>query len=413
MAKQIFFEENEAAAEAAAPQPLVSSGAPIRLRWPTDYRVITQGFGGNPELYVDRGLPGHEGVDIRAPLNSKVYACADGTVDLVQQNDAVHGTWMRIQHADGYSTVYAQLAKTSVGKGQRVQAGQVIGIAGDSGSSSGGHLHLGLAQAGATANQLTHYPNDIIDPTPFLPFAEPAGRVVYPWPADRCLAGVNYRGGGLAAVHAAEAVRVNSNTDADEIARLRAAKPALFLLTKLEAAGGGLKAEEWVARVRPTIKRHNEIGVGYFEIHSTPNLSTHGYGSAWRSGEEFAGWWLDVYAQLKASFPLARFGFPALANGDGLAGVRADAATFLQEADEAALAADWLGAQCYWSNWRQIEESNPMERLRQWHPDKLIFVSEFGSLNSLLDEAAKRQEHDHYLAMLQTQPGIGAAFRTA
>jgi murein DD-endopeptidase MepM/ murein hydrolase activator NlpD len=52
----------------------------FRLRWPTDYARIQQPFAANPELYRRWNLPGHEGLDIFAPHNSQIYACAAGTV---------------------------------------------------------------------------------------------------------------------------------------------------------------------------------------------------------------------------------------------------------------------------------------------------------------------------------------------
>jgi hypothetical protein len=410
MERTILFEESEERAHAALPPRLeASTGAPIRLEWPSDYRVITQGFGGNSELYKAQGLPGHEGLDIRAPLGSKIYASADGYVEQIKRDDPSSGNWIAVQHSGGYKTIYAQLAKINVGKGESVQARQVIGIASNSGSSSGGHVHLGLALAGATANRLTHYPNDIIDPTPFLNYGEQTSPVVYPWPAGRCLKGTT--GNALGA----ESLRLDLDANLEDVAKMRAAQPSLFLLTKLALTpvNGVLKPNEWMARVRPFLKRHTDMGVGYFEIHSTPNLTTHGYSTAWHSGREFASWWLDVYTLLKASYPLARFGFPALANGSGLAGVRADGDVFLQEADDASLAADWIGVQCYWSNWKQIEEGDPIGRLRRWHPNKLVFVTEYGNVNSLVDASAKEREHERFLAGLQNQAGIGAAFSAA
>ena len=57
----------------------------LALVWPTDFRVYTQKFGQRPEFYGKFGLPGHEGVDIRAPNGANVYACAEGVVTLVTQ----------------------------------------------------------------------------------------------------------------------------------------------------------------------------------------------------------------------------------------------------------------------------------------------------------------------------------------
>ncbi|MCH7663856.1 MAG: MmgE/PrpD family protein, partial [Chloroflexi bacterium] len=62
----------------------------FRLLWPTDYYSVIQGFGANPEIYAQWGLPGHEGLDIRAPYNSNVYACAAGKVMDLDQEQMGH-----------------------------------------------------------------------------------------------------------------------------------------------------------------------------------------------------------------------------------------------------------------------------------------------------------------------------------
>ena len=118
--------------------------APFRLRWPTDYPKITQAFGVNPDIYRRFGLPGHEGLDIRAPLGANVYAAADGTVFQVNPdgklaNGAVHayGIHVRIQHSDGYQTIYGHLQKALVAVGQQVKAGDKIGLADSTGNSHG------------------------------------------------------------------------------------------------------------------------------------------------------------------------------------------------------------------------------------------------------------------------------------
>ena len=62
----------------------------IELHWPTDYHVVTQRFGANPQIYAAYGLPGHEGIDLRAPNNTNIYACADGEVFEVEKRANVH-----------------------------------------------------------------------------------------------------------------------------------------------------------------------------------------------------------------------------------------------------------------------------------------------------------------------------------
>ncbi len=154
----------------------------FRIRWPTQYDRITQPFGARPEFYRKFGLPGHEGIDFQAPEGSEIYAAADGFVHDVRldgNSDPIrkpYGNQVRIQHDGGYETIYAHLSQAVVTRGQFVRAGQLIGLAGNTGHSYGAHLHLSLKKQGATGSGLTNYPHDIIDPTPYLlPFAGGGG----------------------------------------------------------------------------------------------------------------------------------------------------------------------------------------------------------------------------------------------
>ena len=119
--------------------------------WPTEFRKVTQYFGVNPHNYSQFGLPGHDGLDIRAPKGSKIYAVAPGRIKLVVRDPAGHnyGIHVRITHADGFETIYAHLEKALVKEGNRVQAGTVIGLANDTGNSFGSHLHITLKKIGA------------------------------------------------------------------------------------------------------------------------------------------------------------------------------------------------------------------------------------------------------------------------
>ncbi len=135
--------------------------------WPTEFRTITQYFGANPQNYAQFKLPGHEGLDIRAPQRSKIFAVAPGIVKMVHKNpnDHNYGVHVRISHDEGYETIYAHLDEAHVKEGQPVKAGQVIGLADDTGNSFGSHLHLTLKKEGA---QQGNWPANIIDPTPFM-----------------------------------------------------------------------------------------------------------------------------------------------------------------------------------------------------------------------------------------------------
>jgi hypothetical protein len=156
----------------------------LRLRWPTEFGFITQGFLERPGFYGKYkytgtdgkvyALPGHEGLDIRAPASSRVFACADGTVSLVRRDGNIdrdafpYGNQVRIRHAEGYETIYAHLEEVRVEEGNQVRTGDVIGLADSTGNSSASHLHLTVKKKGASANGETIFKNDIIDPTPLL-----------------------------------------------------------------------------------------------------------------------------------------------------------------------------------------------------------------------------------------------------
>lgn len=140
--------------------------------WPTDDWTITQPFGANASYYSQFGLPGHEGIDIRAPLNTPIYAVQTGVVHAVYEEGA-YGQQVRLKHQKhhgGYQTIYAHGVSGSakVALGETVKSGQIIMLANNTGNSRGSHLHLTLKHAGATAAGRTPYPSDIIDPTPFL-----------------------------------------------------------------------------------------------------------------------------------------------------------------------------------------------------------------------------------------------------
>ena len=152
--------------------------------WPTEFRTINQYFGANPQYYGQFGLPGHEGIDIHAPMGSRVFAVAPGQVTRVRTNPSGHnyGIHVRVDHIDGYQTYYAHLKEARVQVGQQVQAGELLGLANNTGNSFGSHLHLTLKKKNS---QFENWPHNIIDPTPFLlpllGFQKPAGPYTDGW----------------------------------------------------------------------------------------------------------------------------------------------------------------------------------------------------------------------------------------
>lgn len=111
---------------------------------------ITQYFGNtpfattNPQLYP-RGT--HKGIDFRAPIGTEVLASLSGVVKGTGDTDKVcpnasYGKWVLVEHNNGLTTIYAHLSLIKVSAGQNVATGDLIGYSGNSGSSTGPHLHF-------------------------------------------------------------------------------------------------------------------------------------------------------------------------------------------------------------------------------------------------------------------------------
>jgi murein DD-endopeptidase MepM/ murein hydrolase activator NlpD len=85
---------------------------------------------------------GHAGLDFNGETGDPVYAATDGRVQYAEFNYGGYGNLVMIMRADGTQTRYAHLDKIKVSKGQRVSAGDLIGTMGNTGHSSGSHLHF-------------------------------------------------------------------------------------------------------------------------------------------------------------------------------------------------------------------------------------------------------------------------------
>jgi murein DD-endopeptidase MepM/ murein hydrolase activator NlpD len=97
----------------------------------------------------------HNGIDVAGAEGTKIGAAMRGTVALVGYNGN-YGRYAILRHADGYQTLYAHLHDVSVARGQSVRQGQKIGEMGNTGYSSGSHLHFSLFQNGEHVDPLPH-----------------------------------------------------------------------------------------------------------------------------------------------------------------------------------------------------------------------------------------------------------------
>lgn len=97
-----------------------------------------------PGATRSQGLHGYNGVDFAAPLGTPVYA-SDGGAVLVSRSsgwNGGYGLYVVIKHSNGTQTLYAHLSKTAVTAGSSVSQGQVVGYVGNTGRSTGNHLHF-------------------------------------------------------------------------------------------------------------------------------------------------------------------------------------------------------------------------------------------------------------------------------
>ncbi len=104
---------------------------------------LTQAFGENPHMYRRLGLPGHNGLDWGMPEGQEILAVDDGFVIRVEERPDGFGKHIKVQHAWG-QTLYAHLSEFKVTLNQPVERGQVIGLSGNTGFSTGPHLHFGM-----------------------------------------------------------------------------------------------------------------------------------------------------------------------------------------------------------------------------------------------------------------------------
>lgn len=99
---------------------------------------------------------GHDGVDYAAPAGTKIYASGDGVIAMAKWNGG-YGKYIKIRHNAEYSTGYAHMRAFAKGirPGVRVKQGQVIGYVGNTGLSTGPHLHFEVIRNGQKVNPLT------------------------------------------------------------------------------------------------------------------------------------------------------------------------------------------------------------------------------------------------------------------
>jgi hypothetical protein len=148
-----------------------NNAAPIRagvatgsFMYPVSSFQFTQGFGCSQYWWFYAydpwaGCHVHDGIDLAAPWYTDVFAADGGTVEQSGWCDCGLGWYAKIDHLNGYKTVYGHLADMPlVGVGERVAKGDHIAEMGSTGSSTGSHLHFSLEYRGSKVDPLGYLP---------------------------------------------------------------------------------------------------------------------------------------------------------------------------------------------------------------------------------------------------------------
>jgi len=143
--RELFLFESQLK-RAIDPNSYPSSGKGI-LSWPLDNIYITQYFGKTIDAKRLYTSGTHNGIDFRASRGTPVKSALNGTVLGTGNTDEQrgcysYGKWILIEHSNGLSTLYGHLDLIKVVTGQKVETGEVIGYSGQTGYSTGPHLHL-------------------------------------------------------------------------------------------------------------------------------------------------------------------------------------------------------------------------------------------------------------------------------
>ena len=117
---------------------------------PCSYVKLTSPFG-NRTSPTTGASSYHQGVDLSAPAGTPIYASRAGQVSAATYGSAA-GYYVRINHMDGFSSIYMHMTHYVVSAGQNVSQGQLIGYVGQTGVATGNHLHFGISYNGAYVN---------------------------------------------------------------------------------------------------------------------------------------------------------------------------------------------------------------------------------------------------------------------
>jgi hypothetical protein len=165
---------------------------------------LTKPFHGNYDMTLDFGKiydpvlaeklkkDFHRGMDWMTPENTCIFASAPGMVVRAETGTGLnegYGKFVKVNHGNGYSTLYAHLSKISVAVNTEVSTETIIGLSGDTGNSTGPHLHFELKTGDTPVDPNPFFRQEVIKT--YIPELPSIDELPERW--GRCLYTVNYR----------------------------------------------------------------------------------------------------------------------------------------------------------------------------------------------------------------------------
>jgi len=114
---------------------------------------LTSGYGYRTDPFIGKRAF-HGGIDLAVPQNTSVVSCASGRVEKAGYT-RINGNFIIIDHGNKYKSYYGHLSKILVKKDDAVTKGQAIGLSGNTGRSTGPHIHFQISLEGKTIDPLT------------------------------------------------------------------------------------------------------------------------------------------------------------------------------------------------------------------------------------------------------------------
>jgi len=148
-----------AAAAAAAKRGKSSTGSVTgtgTLMWPSNASHTVTSVFGQRTSPITKKAEFHQGIDIGAGYGTNILAADSGTV-IISTYSSSYGNYVVIDHGNGMTTLYAHMSQRKVSEGANVTKGQVIGLVGSTGNSTGPHIHFEVSLHGSRQNPLNYF----------------------------------------------------------------------------------------------------------------------------------------------------------------------------------------------------------------------------------------------------------------